>query len=528
MSLYDQFGREIPPREVKRPDTRDLAVATIRDRWSDYPSSGLTPQKLAAIFKEADGGDVRRQAELFEEMEEKDAHLSSQFQIRKLAVQGLEYEITPWAEDAQAKKIADFCDEVISDLVDWDDHILDFLDALPKGYSMHEILWDVSASENRIRGLRWVHPKKVTFYNSLTPRVLTEDDNLNGIDPPPFKFAYHRYKARSGYDTRAGILRVCGWMYLFKNYDVKDWIAFAEVYGMPLRVGRYETGASPEDKKALINAIRSLGSDAAGIISKSTEIEFVEAQKYGSINVYEGLARWCDEQMSKAILGQTLTSEASGQNGSGSRALGEVHNEVRSDLVKADCKALAKTVRQQILRPLVGFNFGWDTPAPGFRFLYEESEDLKALAEVYGKLWAIGFDVSQEHIAERFQVPIRKDGETPLSRQPQAGAPTDPGRTAQAAKRIAKDPANRAGEDDGQDAIDDLADRLAAGGSELDPMLQPVVELVTKASSYGEILEGLYGLYGDMDPERFQQLLHRASFAADLWGTLRARKEAGE
>ena len=301
MSLYDQFGREIPPREVKRPDTRDLAVATIRDRWSDYPSSGLTPQKLAAIFKEADGGDVRRQAELFEEMEEKDAHLSSQFQIRKLAVQGLEYEITPWAEDAQAKKIADFCDEVISDLVDWDDHILDFLDALPKGYSMHEILWDVSASENRIRGLRWVHPKKVTFYNSLTPRVLTEDDNLNGIDPPPFKFAYHRYKARSGYDTRAGILRVCGWMYLFKNYDVKDWIAFAEVYGMPLRVGRYETGASPEDKKALINAIRSLGSDAAGIISKSTEIEFVEAQKYGSINVYEGLARWCDELMSKAI-----------------------------------------------------------------------------------------------------------------------------------------------------------------------------------------------------------------------------------
>jgi phage gp29-like protein len=514
---------------VRRPDTRELAVATIRDRWSDYPSSGLTPQKLAAIFKEADQGDVRRQSELFEEMEEKDPHLASQFQIRKLAVQGLEYEVSPRGNDSTAKKIADFCDEVISGMEDWDDHILDFLDALAKGYSMHEILWDANGRENRIRGLRWVHSKKITFYNSLTPRVITEEHMMDGIDPPAFKFAYHRYKARSGYDTRAGILRVCGWMYLFKNYDIKDWVAFAEVYGMPLRVGRYEPGASPEDKRALITAIRSLGSDAAGIISKSTEIEFVEAQKYGSINVYEGLARFCDAQMSKAILGQTLTSEASGEGGSGSRALGEVHNEVRGDLVKADCKALAKTIRQQILRPLVGFNYGWDAPVPQFRFLCEESEDLKELADVYAKLWNIGFDVSQEHISERFQVPIRQESETPLSRQPQGGAPADQGQAATAAKRIAKDPVrNLADPDDGQLSIDDLADRLAAGGTELDPMLQPVVELVTKASSYEEIMEKLYGLYSDMDPEKFQELLHRASFAADLWGTLRARKEAGE
>jgi len=38
-------------------------------------------------------------------------------------------------------------------------------------------------------------------------------------------------------------MRVCAWMYLFKNYAVKDWIGFPEVYGMPLRVGKYEPGA---------------------------------------------------------------------------------------------------------------------------------------------------------------------------------------------------------------------------------------------------------------------------------------------
>lgn len=523
--LFDQFGREIPMRDARRPETRELAVATIRDRWSDYPSQGLTPERLAAIFKAADAGDVRRQAELFEEMEEKDAHLFSQFQTRKLAVQGLEYEITPDGTEALAQKTADFCIEMLWALTDWDDYVLDFLDALPKGYSMHELRWSVSGSENRVTGLRWIHPKKITFWNSLTPRILTEEESVRGIDPPPFKFAYHRAKARSGYDTRAGIMRVCAWMYLFKNYDLKDWVAFAEVYGMPLRIGKYEQGASADDKKALIAAIRSLGSDAAGIISKSTEIEFIEAQKSGSLNIYETLAHFCDAQMSKAILGQTLTTEAGGMRGEGSRALGEVHNEVRQDLVRADAKALAKTIRNQILRPAVGFSFGWDAPVPDFRFLHEESEDLKELAEVYEKLWQIGFDLSQEHVSERFQVPIRQKGETPLLASP-GGTTAEPVFQQTAAKAVVARVSPQAGSDPGQEAIEGLVERLAGDGGELDPVLQPVIDLVSKAQSYEEIMEGLYGLYGKMDSAQFQEILQKATFMADLWGYFRAREEA--
>jgi len=75
--------------------------------------------------------------------------------------------------------------------------------------------------------------------------------------------------------TRAGMVCVCAWMYLFKNYAVKDWMGFAEVYGMPLRVGKYASGASRSDGEALIRAVRSLGSDAAGIISKFTEIKLI-------------------------------------------------------------------------------------------------------------------------------------------------------------------------------------------------------------------------------------------------------------
>ena len=87
------------PTTTPTPDLKEIAVAQIMDKYSEYPSNGLTPQKLAEIFREADAGDVLRQAELFEEMEEKDPHLFSQLQTRKNAVTGLDYEIIPFDPD---------------------------------------------------------------------------------------------------------------------------------------------------------------------------------------------------------------------------------------------------------------------------------------------------------------------------------------------------------------------------------------------------------------------------------------------
>ena len=78
---------------TKRPVTARVAVGDVNDKFSDYPSNGLTPRRLARIFREADEGNVRAQMELFEEMEEKDTHLFSQMQTRKLAVTGLDWEV---------------------------------------------------------------------------------------------------------------------------------------------------------------------------------------------------------------------------------------------------------------------------------------------------------------------------------------------------------------------------------------------------------------------------------------------------
>jgi phage gp29-like protein len=174
---------------------------------------------------------------------------------------------------------------------------------------------------------------------------------------------------------------------------------------MPLRLGKYDPTASPGDREALIRAIRNLASDAAGVISKNTEIEFVEAaSRQAAANPFQVMAEFCNREMSKAVLGQTLTTDTAGATGTYSAA--KVHAQVRRDLVEADAQALATTLREQLLRPLVGFNFGWDRPLPWFRFKYEEEEDLKALSEVYLNLKKIGVPLSLEHLAERFAIPL--------------------------------------------------------------------------------------------------------------------------
>ncbi len=250
----------------------------------------------------------------------------------------------------------------------------------------------------------------MTFRESFTPRLLTPQAPWQGVEPPPWKVIYHRYKARSGYASRAGVLRVVGWMYLLKNFALKDWAAFNEVFGMPLRLGKYDPLASQADREALVRAIRNLGSDAAGVISKATEIEFVEAASRGSkVNPYQGMAEFCNREMSKAVLGQTLTTDTAGATGTYSAA--KVHELVRRDLVEADCQALATTLREQLLRPLVGFNFGWDRPVPWLRFRFEEEEDLKTLSEVYRNLAALGVPLSAEHLAERFGLPLAPTAE---------------------------------------------------------------------------------------------------------------------
>ena len=514
--------RRARPPSINRPDTREVAVAQVTDKYSEYPSNGLTPVKLAEIFKEADAGDILRQAELFEEMEEKDPHLFSQLQTRKNAVTGLDFEIIPFdTDDERDKEIAEFVEAQINGIEGLEDIMLDLLDAVGKGFAVSEIMWGYDGGHVVVRDIRSRHQKRF-FWDSEDAFKVRTDEAPEGMELPKNKFILHRYKARSGHPARAGVLRVCAWMYLFKNYTLKDWVAFCEVYGMPLRLGKYQPGASEDDKRALMQALAQIGADAAGIFPDGTTIEFVNTEKASSTDLYERLARYCDEQVSKAILGQTLTSDSGG----GSYAQSKTHNDVRQDILIADCKALAATLRRDLIRPLVLFNFGEDRRIPYIRFDAEESEDLEQTANILGTLIEkTGLKVPTSYIYKKFSIPKPEGGEEIAQPpQPSAGLGGFPFKETPPMGAISL----KAGAEPGhgtQERVDLLADAaIKKSAGTFKKAFGPVLKLLEKAGSLEELRDMMEDadtvaeVFKEMDVTDVEELLQKVMVYANLEG----------
>ena len=519
------WRRRSPALQTPRPESREVAAAQVTDKYSEYPSDGLTPVRLAEIFKEADAGDVLRQAELFEEMEEKDPHLFSQLQTRKNAVTGLDYEVIPFdSDDPRDKEIAEFVEAQLGGIEGFEDIMLDLLDAIGKGFAVSEIMWSYDEGHVVVDDIRSRHQKRF-FWDSVDDsfKVRTQEAP-EGIELPKNKFIVHKYKARSGHPSRAGVLRVVAWMYLFKNYTLKDWVAFCEVFGMPLRLGKYQPGASEDDKRALMQALVAIGADAAGIFPDGTAIEFVNTEKTSSTDLYERLARYCDEQVSKAILGQTLTSDSGG----GSYAQSKTHNDVRHDLTVADCKAIAATLRRDLIRPLVLYNFGEDKRIPYLRFDAEESEDLTQTATVIGTLIReAGLKVPTSYIYKKFSIP-KPEGDEEVA--------TPPGQTAQGAgfgpfsfKAQPGEPiALKAGDGAGH-GTQERVDRLAAAATRksagaFKKAFGPVLKKIENAESLEELRDmmedekAVAELFGEMDVSEVEELLQKVMLYANLEG----------
>lgn len=508
-----------------RPVTAVVAVGNINDKYSTYPSNGLDPRRLARIFRAADQGDVMSQMELFEEIEEKDTHIFSQLQTRKLAVTGLDWEIQPAGITDTDREIAEFVENAIRKIPRLREVMLDIMDAVGKGISISEIDWEADSNRNFIiAGIEWVHPKKLFWDYETDEMKICTMEYPEGISLPENKFVVHRYKAKSGHPSRAGVLRIVAWMYLFKNYNIKDWVAFCEIYGMPLRLGKYNAAASKEDKEALAEAIINLGADAAGIIPETASIEFVESNKTTSADIYESFARYCDEQTSKAIVGQTLTADSGG----GSYAQGKVHADVRHDLTVADAQALAETINECIIRPLVLYNFG-STACPTFQFDCKEPEDLKETVDVYKTLVCdMGLRIPEEHIYKKFAIPKPEDGERVLeppaaNAAPPVGGGTEPPTGQHTMLKM------KAGTDkyteDRQAVIDSMADTALAYSDKIfGKMFQPIIRLLDTETDLTDLKkrledkEELKKLYEEMDSPELDDLLTQAIYLSSLVG----------
>jgi len=421
------------PRKQKSdavPVTQPLSLISLRDRYSTYPSKDLTPQRLASILQEADSGDIFRQMELFEEMLEKDGHMFAIFQARKLAVSGKKYSIVPASDDQEDIEIASSVEDMIERIRGWKNSLNDILDCVAKGFSVNEIYWTLKGERYEIERLRWQHQKKFRFGRVadidsdpeeirlvVEPRqieafrgLVSESELARatsdgiGLDSDPslrLRFAIGYCKARSGVPGRSSLMRTLTYLYLFKNFDVKWWVQFAEKM-LGYVIGKYDPN-QPDQKELLEKVVRGLATDAVAVVSNTTEIEFAEMlQKASSHQVYKELKNWCNEEMTKAVLGHTGTTESTpGKLGSEDAA-----REVRQELVEADAEVLDEVITDEIIVPFVKMNFGEREAYPYYKTDVSKAPDLTKQVQIDQGLQRMGFPITKKYIKDTYGRPL--------------------------------------------------------------------------------------------------------------------------
>ena len=359
-TLYDHTGRPVSTAALRR-DYAKPGIAGMRGRWDQSFNRSINPSTLSWILYESRWGFLLdRFLSLAEELEELDTHYSGVLRARKRATTKL-----PLTVDANGAKadIAQAVDRLMQESL-VRKALRGMLDALGKGYSCTEIMWQSSASGWEPRELKWRDPRFFTFSHDDYTTVMLQTDPAHPDPLPPFKFLYHHPELKSGLPIRNGLARLSAWVWLYKHYTLRDWMNLLEIYGLPVRVGRYKQGARAEDIEILRQEVMNLGHDAAAVIPEEMNIEFVQmgnASVQGAL--FEKMARYCDQALSKAVIGQTMTTESGG-----SLAQAKVHMAVAHDITEGDADDLGMTLTDQLAMPFVQLNFGPQQRYPRVRF----------------------------------------------------------------------------------------------------------------------------------------------------------------
>lgn len=546
--LVDQWGKPIDFGRLKERKA-GADVMGVRSPIAGHPADGLDPVRLAGILRGAESGDPVRYLELAEQMEERYLHYLSVLGTRKRAVSQLDITIEAATSDKEDEKVADF----VREWVDRDElelEIFDMLDAIGKGFSVTEIVWDVSGNTWLPKHLCWVDPRWIEFDRAdLRTPMLKTAEGPQAL--APYGFVVHEHKAKSGLAIRGGLARAASWSYLFQSFAIKDWVAFAEVYGLPLRIGRYDSGETDANIRTLLRAVAGISSDAAAVIPKSMDIEFQNSDKGGSSSLFDTLCAYLDRQVSKAVIGQTATTDAD----TGGLGSGKEHGDVRSDIRDADAKLLAATLTRDVIAPIARLNFGQDAKTPRLKIGVAESWDAEKMMPVVKEFVAMGGKVAMKAVRDKIGMAEPKPDDELLAAP--ATAPAPPPENAQDApggpgqdRRQPGDPSKgperplralKGGLDtegaaaaaaiaaEASDAIEDLVvDMLDGWQPVADDVAAFVEQVFATCSSFDEAKGRLTEILAGLDLTPFAGGLARASFNARLAGAAAQPLEDGQ
>lgn len=414
--------------------SKPLALNPAESWWAVASARG-DRSAISLLQTEMAGGRHQRSVyELFAEMEEKDGHLYSVLQTRLNGLLGLRRRIVP-APPAEAadRRIAAFAQQAIAAIPRLEDFLRALLDGIAKGFAAIELVWDYDTAGNLVI-TEWIaHPQEWFAFGQDGALLLLSPPFRQGAptaeqllsapgrgtipatgasQPPARKFILLRFGADRRNPYGRGLLQRAYWLYWFKKNTLKFWAVYNEKFGAPTAVATYGPGTQPEERRRLREILDSLQTESSVVVPESVGLRLLEQARGNGGESYREFLDWCNDEISKIVLGATLTT-GEGRR-SGSLALGNIHQLVRQDYIDADARLLEATLNDTLLRWLTELNFGPGARQPRLYIETEGAGDLQQRIAVDRELLRLGVPLPLSYFHEQYGRPAPTDDAAPL------------------------------------------------------------------------------------------------------------------
>lgn len=367
-------------------------VATTGDANRDISREiqGLVLEPEDKVLK-AKGGSYELYSDLL-----RDDQVYATFQQRRLAVISREWEVMPGGETPRDQEAADWLKATL-ERIDWDGITDKMLHGLFFGYAIAECIYAPGEVAVELQEIKVRNQRRFKFGLDGLPKLVTKE-NKDGEQLPPAKFWHFAVGAsHSDEPYGLGLGHYVYWPVFFKRNGIKSWLKFLEKFAAPTKVGKYQPGATDDEKKRLLQALAAIGEDTGVILPDGMSVEFLEAARSGTAD-YATLQERMDAAISKIVLSQTMTTDSGS-----SYAQANVHAGVKQEVVKSDTDLVCQSFNQSVVKWLCAWNFPDLLTYPKvWRRVLEEPDLLPQAQRDEIIATKLGFPPNQQYIQETY------------------------------------------------------------------------------------------------------------------------------
>jgi phage gp29-like protein len=434
LSFFAKPKTTVPPADMT--DGELSTVIPVRRRailsgQGELPNLSVTTDvdRIQAAIRAAERGSTLLLFTLYRDMVLNYTHLQAEWAKRKMVVTGQTQEVIPYQKgNAQDEFAAEVIKQMIAKCDNWMDGLSHLLEATLYPVAVCEKIFRQPSSDDTLEiPVRWLlkelHPVNYLLLNfqagynvpgsildqtigyneadyesdirisSTLSNGIIDQSVKNSYQPDPARHIVHRgnFLSRSIRDNYGGQMRAILFWWLLATKGRDWWGIFMQKYGNPFLVGYVDT----QDKNTVtvLQQNFAMATQIGGmVVNKNAKIEMEQAASGDASSSYRALKDACNEEVSKVVVGQVLSSVAR-NTGMGS-GVANLHGEVREDIRQYDVRKLSETLTTQLFAYYLRIN-GIPGNPPTLTWGGKREGDAALQADTLAKLKTAGLQPTQ-------------------------------------------------------------------------------------------------------------------------------------